>query len=109
MNRLHVQDLRHFAQAHPGLVLLDVREPWEVALAPLVLEGVTTTAIPMRDVPERYPELPAQQAVVCFCHHGMRSAQVVAFLMQRGLEDVYNLEGGTDAWARQVAPDMPRY
>ena len=39
----------------------------------------------------------------------LRSAQVVAFLMQRGLEDVYNLEGGTDAWARQVAPDMPRY
>jgi rhodanese-related sulfurtransferase len=39
----------------------------------------------------------------------MRSAQVVAFLMHQGHRAVYNLEGGTDAWARQVDPTMPRY
>lgn len=109
MNRLHVQELIPFSQAHPGVVLLDVREPWEVALAPLAVEGVRTMSMPMGEVPARCAELDPQQPVVCFCHHGMRSAQVVAFLMHQGHSTVYNLEGGTDAWARQVDPAMPRY
>ena len=109
MNRLHVQELISFTQAHAGVVLLDVREPWEVALAPLAVEGARTLAMPMGDVPARRTELDPQQPVVCFCHHGMRSAQVVAFLMHHGHAAVYNLEGGTDAWARQVDPAMPRY
>ena len=109
MNRLHVQDLIPFTQAHVGVVLLDVREPWEVALAPLSVDGARTMSMPMGDVPARCSELDPQQPVVCFCHHGMRSAQVVAFLMHQGHRAVYNLEGGTDAWARQVDPAMPRY
>lgn len=109
MNRLHVQDLIPFTRAHAGVVLLDVREPWEVALAPLSVDGVRTISMPMGDVPARCSELDPQQPVVCLCHHGMRSAQVVAFLMHQGRRAVYNLEGGTDAWARQVDPTMPRY
>jgi rhodanese-related sulfurtransferase len=65
-------------------------------------------SMPMGEVPARCSSWP-QQPVVCFCHHGMRSAQVVAFLMHQGHRAVYNLEGGTDAWARQVDPTMPRY
>ena len=63
----------------------------------------------MSSVPRRLADIPRTQPVVCLCHHGMRSAQVVAFLRQRGYDNVYNLAGGIDAWAIQIDPGMPRY
>jgi len=90
-------------------LLLDVREPWEVATAALEIQGIQTKAIPMNEIPHRVGELDRAQPVVCFCHHGMRSAQVVAFLMRQGYTDVYNLDGGIDAWSRLVDPGVPRY
>jgi rhodanese-related sulfurtransferase len=111
MNALHVQELIPFleAQAARQPVLLDVREAWEVALAPLPLPGVRTLHIPMGEIPERHGELQASQLIIAFCHHGMRSAQVVAFLSQRGYPEVYNLAGGTHAWSSLVDPSVPCY
>lgn len=94
--------------AAPAL-LLDVREPWEVALGTIHLAGARTVTWPMSTVPEHLAELDRAQPIVCFCHHGMRSAQVVAFLAQAGCQAVYNLAGGTDAWSTQVDPSLPRY
>ena len=51
----------------------------------------------------------ARSPIACICHHGARSAQVVAFLLQQGFDDVYNLAGGIDAWSTQVDPAVPRY
>lgn len=111
MNALHVQELIPFleAQAARQPVLLDVREAWEVALAPLRLPGVRTLHIPMGEIPERHPELQSTQLIIAFCHHGMRSAQVVAFLSQHGYPEVYNLAGGTHAWSSLVDPSVPCY
>lgn len=106
-----VDDLPDFLARQPagGTLLLDVREPWETALAPLVLDGVPTLAVPMQQVPQRLSELTAAQSVVVFCHHGVRSLQVVAFLMHQGFDAVYNLAGGIDAWSLQMDPAVPRY
>ena len=91
------------------LLLLDVREPWEVAVAKIDLPGATTRSMPMREVPARIGELDPAQPVVCFCHHGARSAQVVAFLERAGFASAYNLAGGIDAWSRDVDPGVARY
>ena len=96
------------ARATP-LLLLDVREPWEVALAAIDMAGASTRSMPMREVPARLSELDAAQPVLCFCHHGARSAQVVAFLERAGFTSAYNLAGGIDAWSRDVDPGVPRY
>ena len=48
-------------------------------------------------------------AVLCICHHGARSAQVVAFLERAGFTSAYNLAGGIDAWSRDVDPGVARY
>ena len=109
MRQLPVQELKAFADQDPAPLLLDVREPWEFALARIELPGITTLHIPMRAVPLRLPDLPRTQPVVCICHHGARSAQVVAFLMQQGYTDVYNLFGGINAWSTLVDPGVPRY
>ncbi|HEU4616829.1 MAG TPA: rhodanese-like domain-containing protein [Gammaproteobacteria bacterium] len=86
-------------------ILLDVREPEELAAASLP----EALHIPMREVPARLAELPQDKTIVVMCHGGMRSARVTAFLMANGFEDVYNLRGGIDAWSVEVDPKIPRY
>jgi rhodanese-related sulfurtransferase len=97
------------ADGEPPLLLLDVREPWEVETAAIRIEGADSAAIPMGEIPARLVEIDRSQPVVCICHHGARSAQVVAFLERSGFEAVYNLAGGVDAWSRQVDGRVPRY
>ena len=86
-------------------VILDVREPEEVALAPFP----HATHIPMGDVPARLAELDPDRETVVVCHHGIRSAQVASYLVQMGFERVANLVGGIEAWSCEVDPRVPRY
>lgn len=109
MRSLSVGQLKDFAASTPGALLLDVREPWEVALARVELPGLAQRHLPMHEVPARLSELDPSQPVVCICHHGARSAQVVAFLERQGHDQAYNLAGGIDAWSALVDPQVPRY
>jgi adenylyltransferase/sulfurtransferase len=87
------------------LVLLDVREPEEVAL--VRLPG--SVHIPMGEIPGRMQELDPDADIVVYCHHGLRSASVVGFLAQRDFANVANLSGGIDAWSLTVDPSLSRY
>ena len=109
MLALQVNQLQAFAKATPGAVLLDVREPWELALARVELPELPLRHVPMHEIPGRLAELDPAQPVVCICHHGVRSAQVVAFLQRQGWAHAYNLDGGIDAWSALVDPAVPRY
>lgn len=91
------------AGARPQLV--DVRENEEVAICRLA----DALHIPMGDVPGRLHELDPDRELVVYCHHGQRSAAVVAFLEQHEFTDVVNLRGGIDRWAVEVEPTMARY
>lgn len=89
-------------------VLLDVREDWELATA--AVDGALH--IPMDEVPARLDELREMRGdrdLVIMCHSGMRSQRVAEFLNQQGLGGVFNLEGGIDAWSREVDPSIPSY
>lgn len=48
-------------------------------------------------------------ALVFHCHHGMRSRNAAQSYAERGFTNVYNLEGGIDAWSQEVDPNVPRY
>jgi rhodanese-related sulfurtransferase len=88
-----------------SVLILDVREPFEIALAPFP----GATHIPMGDIPSRLTELDPDQETVVVCHHGVRSAQVAMYLAQMGFERVLNLAGGIDAWSEDADPSTPRY
>lgn len=107
MKRLGVSELSGWLAdgESPRPQIVDVREPWEVAIARLP----GSVHIPMHEIPARWSELDPQRPVVCVCHHGMRSMQVGYFLERQGLDPVYNLAGGIDAWSREVDPDCPTY
>ncbi len=86
-------------------VLLDVREPWEYQTCHI---GGSVLA-PMNTIPARVQELDREIDTVVICHHGARSYQVGVFLERNGFSNLYNLQGGVNAWADQVEPTMPRY
>lgn len=87
------------------VVLVDVREPDEVAAA--ALDGAAL--IPMNQVPQRLHELDRARPTVVMCHGGSRSRRVAEYLTTQGFSQVFNLAGGIDAWSQQVDADVPRY
>jgi rhodanese-related sulfurtransferase len=87
------------------VLLLDVRDPAELALARLP----RAVHVPMRDIPTRLAELDPERPTVVMCHTGMRSRHVAGFLLASGFKRVYNLAGGIDAWSTELDPEVPRY
>jgi len=75
------------------LTVLDVREPIEWQHGHV--EG--SVHVPMMDIPERVGDLPTEGQVLVVCKVGGRSAQVVQYLQQHGI-DAFNLDGGLLEW-----------
>ena len=80
--------VRALKQEFPEAVISVDTYKSEVAQVALRHEGVDWLHIPMNEVPARLEELEAGRAIVCYCHHGVRSLQVVAFLSARGFDSV---------------------
>ena len=97
VQKLHEQ-FEHF-------LLLDVREKWEWDVAHVI----GAIHIPLKDGPSKISEFDLTLQIAVMCHHGARSAQAAAFLLQQGFTTVYNVAGGIDAWAREIDPSVPLY
>jgi rhodanese-related sulfurtransferase len=80
--------------------VLDVREDdeWAAGHAP------GAHHLPMMELPARIAEVPADRDVAVICRSGGRSAQVVAYLMRNGWDQVRNVEGGMGEWAAAGRP-----
>lgn len=90
-------------------VVLDVREAWEIQTACVKAQGFELLTIPMHTIPPRIAELDRDQPIAVLCHHGGRSMQVAAFLVQHGFSHVANIAGGINAWSSQVDTSVPTY
>jgi len=90
---------------HEDPVLLDVREAWEFEICHI--DG--SINIPMGQISQQLEQLQTANEIVVICHHGVRSRQVISFLQQRSGATLVNLDGGVDAWAHAIDPDMPVY
>ena len=104
-----LQDWITSQAAYGKTVLLDVREAWEVQTACVTAQGFELVNIPMHLIPPRLQELERTQPIAVLCHHGGRSMQVAAFLVQHGFSHVANIAGGINAWSSQVDTTVPRY
>jgi len=102
---MSAQELKRKMDAREPFELIDVRETFEYEIARI--DGAKL--IPLREIAERADELQREGPIVIHCHSGQRSAQAVRLLQQRGFANVYNLEGGIDAWSDQVDPGVPKY
>lgn len=108
--QLTASQFTDWAHSSARPLLLDVREPWECQTASVPPgEDFDRVFIPMGELSARWVELPQDRPIACLCHHGMRSQQVALFLQRQGFAEVVNLQGGIDAWSRDVDPSIPRY
>ncbi len=98
-------ELKRKMDACEPFELIDVREPFEYEIARI--DGAKL--IPLGEIAERVNELQRERPIVVHCHSGQRSAQAVRLLQQRGFANLYNLEGGIDAWSDQIDPSVPKY
>jgi monothiol glutaredoxin len=84
--------------------LFDVRPDVERARASIAAarkldtEGLKYLASLKKDTP-----------IALHCHHGMRSRAAGEELLRDGFTNVYNLEGGIEAWSNEVDPSVPHY
>lgn len=102
---IDVETLAEWRRNERVFVLLDVRDPEEVAIAAFP-EAVK---IPMQDIPNCVDELDRSATIAVLCHYGGRSARVAQFLRDRGFTDVYNIDGGINAYAQRIDLSIPRY
>ena len=98
-------DLGELRKRNPRLIVLDVREPHEWAIAHI--DGARL--IPLSELPERLGELDGHAEIVTHCHHGIRSMKALEILKAAGFAKVRSLKGGIDAWSVQLDPSVPRY
>jgi len=96
-----VHEMRQRAEP---FMLLDCREEWEHQTARI--EGAML--IPMRKIPRSLEQIPKGQPIVVYCHHGMRSLDVAAWLQKQGFS-AQSLSGGIDRWSMEIDPSVPRY
>ena len=100
-----VIQLKQLLDSGADFCLLDVREPWEVALAAFP----RSLHIPLNEIPRRLKELDAGSTIIVACKSGGRSEKVANFLLSQGFEKVFNLQGGIAAWSREIDPSVAAY
>jgi adenylyltransferase/sulfurtransferase len=85
--------------------LIDVREPHELEISEL--EGAEL--IPLGQLASRLSDLDSADEFVLFCKSGTRSTRALEILGSAGFKKIKNLQGGINAWAREIDPTLPVY
>ncbi len=97
-------ELKRRLDAGEEILVLDVREPHEFAVA-----HIGGHLIPLNELPQRIGELDRTREIVVHCKVGGRSQKAAEFLAQAGFKKLHNLSGGITAWSETVDPSVPKY
>ncbi len=102
-----VRALADLASAGRRPFLLDVRKPFEAAIASIDADQL----IPVEELADRLDEVRAarDEDVVIHCRSGARSARATKMLLEAGYRSVRNLKGGVLAWSDEIDPSVPQY
>jgi glyoxylase-like metal-dependent hydrolase (beta-lactamase superfamily II)/rhodanese-related sulfurtransferase len=101
LSRLSAEALAERIHTVPDLVLVDIRNPSEVALG--TIAGARTISLPA--LLTSLDQLDQAAPTVTFCAGGYRSAIASSLLRSHGFADVSDLVGGYTAWATRAAAD----
>lgn len=100
-----VEELAQKLNSPGEFILLDVRESWEVDQARI--DDPRVEVRPMSQLAKQgLDALPASAQspdaeIYVLCQHGVRSADVAAWLVSRGWKNVFSVSGGLDEYARR--------
>ena len=100
-----LNELLNDSEKAPGIMLLDVREPWEFAICHLpgsiLLHAGDPDAIKA--------QMLKSKLVVTVCHHGIRSFSAAMSFRSLGVHHTKSLAGGLDVWAKIIDPTLDKY
>jgi rhodanese-related sulfurtransferase len=102
------REVKQRLDAGEALFLIDVRQPEEHVIARIAGSDL----IPMNTIPAAVQDLEAkadQGTLIVFCHHGVRSANVVNYLRGQGIGGCQSMSGGIDRWSLEIDSSVPRY
>ena len=100
-----VQQLKEMMDNKEDFHLIDVREQHEYDLVNLNAE-----LIPVSLVPGKLDMFERDGKIIVHCRSGARSANVISQIQQlRGVDNLYNLNGGILAWAKEIDTSFPTY
>jgi monothiol glutaredoxin len=88
-----------------GFLVIDVRPAHARALA----EFPHPHEVLDEDSFERLAALPKETRLAFLCHHGNSSRQAAEHFRSLGFIQLFNIEGGIDAWAEKIDNSLPRY
>ena len=97
---LVLADARKLMAARKDLLLIDIRSPQEFSQG--FIAG--SQNIPFIDIMEGRHSLPKDRPLLLICSIGGRSFAAVQLLQEKGYTEVYNLDGGLQAWSRASLP-----
>ena len=106
INEISPTDLKTRLEAGEDILVVDVRELWELNITKLDF----AQHIVMSDIPRRAAnDIPQDKPVVFVCRSGNRSMNVAQMLAFNGWQptQLMNLKGGILAWAREIDPSLP--
>lgn len=109
MQEITVKELKKKIDNNEQVFVLDVREPFEQYQSKLDYEN--STLIPLGDLNNRVNEIESHkdEEIVCMCRSGSRSAKACEMLEKEGFENVKNLKGGINQWAKDIDNSLPVY
>jgi monothiol glutaredoxin len=97
-------ELKAMLERGEPVKLIDVRSEQEYGIARIA--GGTLLD---NELEHQLEALDRGTTLVFYCHHGMRSGAAAERFASEGWKRVFNLEGGIDAWSREIDPSVPRY
>jgi len=93
MLQITPQQLQDQIKEGKDLLLIDIREDWEHEAY-----NIGGLHIPMGQLMSRLAEIPKDKEVVMYCEKGIRSTITIQRLEGAGFHNIYNLNGGMQAW-----------
>lgn len=107
VSEITATDLKKRLDAGDQVVILDVREPHELAICSLA----NTAHIPLGQLPTRVSEIDSykDKEIIVYCRSGKRSERAAQFLADSGFTNAVNLAGGILSWSDEVDPAMAKY
>ncbi len=105
IQRLKPEAVRDILNSKQRMKLIDVREEWENRIAKIN----SSELMPLSNFIEASKRLNKDDNLIIYCHYGIRSAQVCFYLEKLGFNNLMNLEGGINAWSKQIDNSIPTY
>lgn len=105
IKELTVNELQALRESANPPFVVDVREPYEYAIA-----HIDGELMPLGSIGEFASRIPRDRKVVVHCRSGVRSARAIRQLEDgHGFDNLYNLKGGILAWANEIDTELAKY